>query len=267
VDFNPHVLYLSYNKGNYLMHVEAVRLGGLPCLVVDALPAGTSPALGVVLCHGFGAPGNDLAALGPELIRMEPQLAPSVRFYFPEGPLSLDSLGMYGGRAWWLLNVEQLVAAVERGEFRDLRNDHPAGLQEARELLTSCLDAICETDGLPAERLVLGGFSQGSMLATDVALRLPGRPAGLCVLSGTLLCEDQWRELILRRGPLPVLQSHGRQDQILPFAAAEWLRELLEAGGLPVEFLPFDGVHTISPATLQRLAEFLVARLPATSEN
>lgn len=262
------------------MNVQTSELGGLRCHVVDALPAGQSPSLGVILCHGFGAPGSDLVSLGPELLRLEPALSESVQFLFPEGPLSLDEMGMYGGRAWWLLDVERLAARLEGGEqpgppdqghrprvgpvgarpcpLRDVAPELP----DARERLLSVTADFCETSGLGSGRIVFGGFSQGAMLATDVALRLPERPAGLCIFSGTLLYPEEWRDLAVRRGPLPVLQSHGRQDPLLPFPAAEWLHELLTAAGLPVEFVPFDGLHTISLEAVERFAGFL-ARLVA----
>lgn len=239
------------------MNVEKTELGGLNCHVVDTLEPGASPALAVVLCHGFGAPGTDLVGLGPEFLHREPQLARSARFYFPEAPLSLDELGMYGGRAWWPLNIERMAAAVERGEIRDLRNEIPEGLDLARERLLSLIQDVTETTGLSTQQIVLGGFSQGSMLATDVCLRLPQPAAGLCILSGTLLCEDQWRELAGKHAAVPVLQSHGRQDPLLPFAAAESLRDLLNNGGLPVEFMPFDGMHTIPAEVIERMVAFL----------
>ena len=106
---------------------------------------------------------------------------------------------------------------------------------------------------LPIGRFVLGGFSQGGMIATETALNLAEAPAALCILSGTILCEDRWRKLAAQRGPLRVLQSHGRQDPILPFIAAEWLRDLLRDGGLDVDFVPFDGGHTIPFEAIERL--------------
>jgi phospholipase/carboxylesterase len=211
----------------------------------------------VILCHGFGATGTDLVSLGPELLRLKPELSSSVRFFFPEAPLALDELGMHGSRAWWPLDVERLTAAIEQGELRDLRNETPPGLVEAREKLLALVEQIRESTGLETARVVFGGFSQGAMLTTDVALRLPERPAGLCIFSGTLLCQQEWRELVVRRGPLPVLQSHGRQDPLLPFPAAEQLCELMTEAGMPVQFIPFDGPHTIPFAAIEQLAAFL----------
>jgi len=95
------------------------------------------------------------------------------------------------------------------------------------------------------------------MLATDVALRLPESPAALVIWSGTLLCENEWMPLMPRRQGLRVVQSHGRQDQILPFAAAEWLRDALTAAGLEVEFLPFNGPHTVSEPAIDATVRLL----------
>jgi phospholipase/carboxylesterase len=99
------------------------------------------------------------------------------------------------------------------------------------------------------------------MLATDVALRLDEAPGALCVWSGTLLCEEQWRELAAKRGPLKVLQSHGTVDPILPFEAATWLRDLFTESGFDVDFIEFPNVHTIPAEGVTHLAELLVSLL------
>jgi phospholipase/carboxylesterase len=95
------------------------------------------------------------------------------------------------------------------------------------------------------------------MLATDVALRLKKPPAGLCILSGALINEDQWRPLATERGSLVVLQSHGKSDAILPFPLAGALREMLAQAGAEVDFLAFDGDHEIPLEVLHRLAYFI----------
>ena len=95
------------------------------------------------------------------------------------------------------------------------------------------------------------------MIAADVALRLPEPPAALCIWSGTLLCEAVWRAQAEARGTLRIFQSHGRTDPILPYAAAEWLRDLLTESGLEVEFLEFPGVHTIPAEAVERTAAIL----------
>lgn len=242
--------------------VTSTTLGSLSCTCVQADEQ--PPQLLVVLCHGFGAPGDDLVGLGPELFQRRPALAGKVRFLFPEAPLSLGFAGYGEGRAWWMIDVERLVAAQARGEaeIARLRAETPEGLPRARRLLRELLEVACRQASLPPGRVVLGGFSQGGMLATDVALRQEEAPAGLCVLSGTLICEPEWRRLAPNRSALPVFQSHGRQDPLLPFANAEALRDLLQGAGLDVELFPFDGQHTISLEALERAGDFLVRRLP-----
>ncbi|MDA1017548.1 MAG: phospholipase [Planctomycetota bacterium] len=237
------------------------KLGRLNCTIIDST-VDADPELVIVLCHGFGAPGTDLVGLGSELLHIEPKLQGRVLFVFPEAPLSLADQGMPGGRAWWPLDVMRLQAAIMSGNFRDLRADHPDGLSESRDMLFEVLQAIEQTWHVPLAKTVLGGFSQGSMLATDVMLRLPTPAAALCVLSGTLLSEASWRQLAADHTGLRVFQSHGRQDTILPFVAAEWLRDLLREFGFDVEFLSFNGQHGIPPEALNRTAQMLLELLP-----
>ncbi|MDH3718634.1 MAG: dienelactone hydrolase family protein [Planctomycetota bacterium] len=237
---------------------DTLTLGGLSCRVVDALPEGRSPEFLVVLCHGFGAPGTDLVPLAPELMHAAPSVAQAVRFVFPAAPLSLDHMGLFGGRAWWPVEVGALAAAVERGQLRDLMDDAPPELEQARDMLTAAIGQLAAETGLPISRMVLGGFSQGSMLATDVALRLEESVAGLCVMSGTLKFESVWRAQTARHAKMRVLISHGRQDPIVPFIGAEWLNNMLVQAGLDVKFIQFDGGHTIPPEVLTALARLLV---------
>ena len=177
---------------------------------------------------------------------------------FPEAPLSLEEMGNPWGRAWWQLDVERLLSGRDWTRFVE---ELPAGLPKARRMLHAFLDEVAARTNVPLSRTVLGGFSQGGMLATDLALRLEEAPAGLIILSGTLLARAEWNERIARRTTLPVFQSHGRMDPLLPFEVAEQLRQLFEDAGAKVTFVPFHAEHTIAPEVLQRLAAWLKERL------
>lgn len=238
-------------------------MGGLDCVVVDDLPEGGKPSLLVVLCHGFGAGGDDLVSLGGELLRGTEALAGKVRFVFPAAPLSLAEYGYGDARAWWLIDMMRLQRLQQGGPdaLKALREEIPEGLAKARKLLLALVDELSRTTGLPLGKIVLGGFSQGAMLATDVALRLEEAPAALVAMSGTLLCEGEWRKRAPLRKGLAVFQSHGRQDLILPFANATALKELLEGAGLTVEFLPFNGPHTIPAEALEKIGALLSKKL------
>jgi phospholipase/carboxylesterase len=244
----------------------ATRLGPLEARVIQ--PEGSvRPELAVVLCHGFGASGTDLVPLAGELLERAPALGQKVRFVFPAAPLALTGFGAGQPRAWWPIDFEALMAQRASGVSgrAALRSRVPDGLVQARRQLAACVEAVAQTSGLSPSRIVLGGFSQGAMVSTDLALRQDEAPAALVILSGTLVSEEEWRARAARRKGLAVLQSHGRQDPILPFADAVALKELLQEAGLVVDFVPFDGPHTIAEEALVRLGALLVSLLEKTS--
>ncbi len=229
------------------MRVES--WGGLKVRVVWGGDAGAGPI--VVLMHGFGAPGDDLVPLAEEID------APGVRFVFPEAPVELPpTFGM--GRAWWMIDILRLQRAMTMGRARDLTRDVPEGLAPARQKVMQLLSEAREALG--AGPLYLGGFSQGAMLACDVALRSEEPIAGLVLMSGTLLAEDEWIPLMPKRAGTPALVSHGRQDPLLPFAIAERLRAELTKAGLAVKWVPFEGGHGIAPSVLDELGKMLRPR-------
>ena len=242
--------------------LERKQIGPLDCLVV----APAVPRLNVVLCHGFGAPGDDLVPLAGHLLQEFPDLDQNVQFVFPAAPLSMSEYGIPGGRAWWMLDMEKLQEAIATGHLRDLRNDAPPDLPARRAQLTGLLQALGDQTNLPPGRLVLGGFSQGSMLAIDVALHGSEKPAGLIVWSGTLLNEDVWRPLAPILSGLPILQSHGQQDPILPFEAATWLREFFTESGARNEFLTFQGGHAIPQNVLDATGRLLTDLLEMVND-
>jgi phospholipase/carboxylesterase len=247
------------------LNVRRAEFGKLDCTVVSSASSINPPKHCVVFCHGFGAPGTDLVPLGNELAALLGDSEPYF-YVFPEGPLDLAAQGMSGARAWWMVDIERYQRAMSRPEeLARLAKQIPVGLREASALLQNLLMDVQRQTGIPLQRTVLGGFSQGSMIATDAALRLPEPPAALCILSGSILAEEEWRPLANKRGPLPVLQSHGYFDPILPFRAAQMLRDLLTEAGLAVDFLPFDGPHTIPFEALERTAA-LMRRLAANPQ-
>lgn len=236
-------------------------LAGLRCHVVQDGPEGASPARLVVLCHGYGAPGHDLVGLSAETARLSRGAGGPTRFLFPHAPDALEEFPGGQARAWWAINFERLQAAQsgDVATLERLREDVPEKLPKARRALMALIDEALRQTKLPTSKLILGGFSQGAMLATDVALRLDEAPAGLAVLSGTVINESDWRKRAPQRAGLRVLQSHGRYDPILPFREAERLRQLLTEAGLKVEWVPFDDVHTITGEVVRHLANFIEA--------
>ena len=228
------------------------RLGGLNIRMTggtDGKGGGNGPL--VVLLHGFGAPGNDLVPLADVL-----DAPTDTRFVFPEGPLTL-SFGPRNARAWWLIDMARIAQDQAAGRARDLSNEIPKGLAPARETMLAFLKEVERKLGAEPRKTVLGGFSQGAMLSCDVMLRTAQPYAGLIQLSGTLLAKQEWAPLLPKRKGLPVFQSHGMQDEILPHVGAERLRDTLTHAGLSVEWHSFRGGHEIPRSVLQRLGPFI----------
>lgn len=242
------VLPPSAWEGPRVVKIERIELAGLTARVVGDGP------LTVVLMHGFGAPGDDLVALAQYID------APA-RFVFPQAPLELG--GLYGdSRAWWLLDLARLEQEQRSGAIRDRRGEVPEGLAPARDQVVAFLEALEERYSIDNGRLVIGGFSQGAMLALDVALHREVPPAALVLMSGTLLAESEWQPLMTKLAEVPIFQSHGQHDQLLPFGIAEVLREKLQASGAHVEWCEFHGGHEIPPSVLERVGTLLRAIRP-----
>ncbi|MEQ9410122.1 MAG: hypothetical protein RIK87_20475 [Fuerstiella sp.] len=236
---------------------------GLKCRIIDALPPDQKPETLVILCHGFGAPGDDLAGFGPHLLSESEQLAESCRFVFPEAPIDLGPMGLPGGRAWWSINMAQLAEINQSQNFELLTEVEPPGMTMAATWLAEAVREIQRAAGLSDADTVLGGFSQGAMISTDLVLRHGFVPQQLVLFSGTLLCRDQWTRAAADHPGCPVLQSHGRQDVLLPFEPAVSLRDMLMENGFSVSFHPFNGPHTIPMEVLETLVSSLEDRLSA----
>ena len=231
-----------------LGELDVVLAGG-----PDRNGGGDGPML--VLMHGFGAPGDDLVPIHRAL-----RVPSNVRFAFPHAPLDLAP-GVapdFAPRAWWMIDIARLQADIRNGRGATLVKETPEGLDAARNAVFGMLDALEREHAAPPSRVVLGGFSQGSMLACDVLLRHERTFAGAVLLSGAVICEDEWTRLAEKRRGVRVLQSHGKSDPILPYAGGERLRNLLTAGGLEVEWLSFGGGHGVPDAVVDRLGDFVL---------
>jgi phospholipase/carboxylesterase len=178
------------------------------------------------------------------------------RFVFPAAPLETHMMPGVDSRAWWHIDMLAMQNAIEHGQLRDLSAEEPEGLSDARAKMVALLEELAITHA--PTKLVLGGFSQGSMLALDVALRTTSPQCdALVVLSGTLLAEDVWVPRMKALAGRPIFQSHGSSDPILPFALAERLHQALSLAGARVTFVPFRGAHEIPASVLDRLSVFL----------
>jgi phospholipase/carboxylesterase len=231
--------------------MEPTRIGPLR---VRALGSGDGPA--ILLCHGFGAPGDDLVPLARAI-----DAGPGVRWFFPEAPIELDLGWGQSGRAWWRIEMARMARLLAGGQGAQLLEETPDGLLDARAKLEATIAALEQDHGVRRDRLIVGGFSQGAMLTTELALHAEVPFAGLAILSGMLVSAPRWVVAAGARGPsIRALQTHGQRDPVLPFAGAEALRAMLVQAGAAVEWVPHGGQHEIPPIALERLGAFARSR-------
>ncbi len=235
------------------MGLERRTIGSLDCVV--RLPRGEAKAL-LSLCHGFGAPGNDMVGLAEELKEISSVIDDHVAMMMPAAPIVMKEYG-YDARAWWPIRFQDLQNAVESGDFSDLKHLIPEGLFEMRDRLKESISQLASELQLSSQECIVGGFSQGSMLSTELALTSTESYGGLIVWSGTLLSVDRWTLGAQKHVKLPVIQSHGMFDQVLPYDLAVELHDLLKSSGLPAQFVKFPQGHTITMEVLEQTAAFV----------
>lgn len=207
---------------------------------LDAIYRGGKGPPTVVLLHGYGATAEDW-----EPFLQTITFPPDARLIFPKGP-SIG--GLSRGRGWWNLDLRTAVGHLPDGP--DLSKQKPAGIITAARLVRNL---IADVEG----PIILGGFSQGAMLSAEIAFHTDQPLAALILLSGTTVDEAAWVRQLSRRRSLPVFMAHGRYDGTLSFQNSDRFRAKLQAAGLNVTWLPFDGGHEIPEAVVVALNAFL----------
>lgn len=198
----------------------------------------------VLLFHGFGADASDLASLAEEFNFEKP-----CNWLFPNGPLSVPIAPGFSGRAWWSIKMSEL-----EGDWTDRR---PPDMNSAVDKIFKMISSM----KFAWKDLIIGGFSQGAMIATEVFLKAPETPAGLICLSGTLLSKNLWTEFAPNRKGSHVLMSHGEGDQVLPHKGSILLQKFFEENGIKTQFVSFRGGHEIPMQVIQKMKSYISERL------
>jgi phospholipase/carboxylesterase len=203
-------------------------------------PASAAPEGLLVLHHGRGTEERDLLGLADAL---DPQRR--LRVVTPRAPLSLPGSPGYH---WYL---------VPRVGYPDHDSFHAA-----REALAELHDELWAESGVGPERTVLGGFSMGSVMSYAMALGAE-RPAvaGILAFSGFVPTVDGWEPSFEDREATRAFIAHGRRDAIMEVGFGRRARDLLEVGGLAVEYRESDVGHQIDPAHLADATVWLAATL------
>ena len=212
--------------------------------------SGPDPTATILILHGLGADGNDFVPFAEEL--QLAQLGP-VRFIFPHAPVMPVSINNgYRMRAWY--DVLGFDADAPQDE---------AGLRRSQQLVEALLKREKER-GIPAHRIVLGGFSQGCAISLLTGLRQPERLAGIMGLSGYLpLAAKTAGERTAASLQTPIFLAHGTHDEVVALERAEASRDALQALGYQVEWHEYLMGHAVAPLEIEEVNDWLVRVLSA----
>ncbi|MCB1734942.1 MAG: alpha/beta fold hydrolase [Gammaproteobacteria bacterium] len=212
----------------------------LHCVEIDATaePTGT-----VIWLHGLGADGNDFVPVVHELGLRDR----GVRFVLPHAPfrrITINGGAMMSG--WY--DIYALDGS---------RGEDAVGIRESEAQLQDLIDAEIAR-GVPAERIVLAGFSQGGAVVLHTALRYPERLAGVMALSTYLpLAETSADERSASSLDLPIFQAHGLEDGVILPEIAARSRLALEALGCAVEWHEYPMPHSVSMDEIGDIRDWL----------
>jgi len=206
------------------------------------VPQGDGPFPTVLTLHGWGANAHDLLALAPHLHGGEALVL------CPQGPVRFEIAPGNPGYGWF---------PITGGGPLD-----PEAFAEGAAAIGDFLDAACQRYPVDPSKLVVLGFSQGGVMAYDLALRAPQRFAGLAALSSWLpdelaagAAQDAAREA------LPAFVAHGTEDPMIPIDRGRESRDALLALNVPTVYREYDMGHEIRAETLRDLVEWLETKV------
>jgi len=214
----------------------------LQCVEIEP----TEPQKGsIIWLHGLGADGNDFVPIAKELGLN------SVRFVFPHAPVQPVTInGGLSMRSWY--DIRSLGESPDRENADDVRRS--AGLVDA-------LLAREHARGVPYDRIVLAGFSQGGAMALYVAHRYPEALCGFIVLSAYLVCADEHEEAVhSANASTPVFCGHGVRDLTVPVRRGERAANRLATSERVVTWRTYPMGHEVCLRQIRDLAAWLTVR-------
>ena len=212
---------------------------------------GPQPQWSVLWLHGLGADGNDFAPIVPELVRAG---WPALRFVFPHAPVRAVTIN--GGvrmRAWY--------------DIRDFDLANRADLDGVDESVAQ-VDALIAREaerGIPPQRLLLAGFSQGGAITLAAGLARTQPLAGLVALSTYLPMPQALAQQLLQPQATsqPLFMAHGVFDPVVPATAGEAGLKAMQAFGFDAHWRRYPMQHQVCAEEIADLGEWMGARFAA----
>lgn len=221
----------------------------LPAIELETAP---NPTLSIIWMHGLGADGNDFVSIVPEL-RLP--AAPGVRFIFPHAPMMpVTCNNGYVMRAWY--DIELLDDASRRAD--------EAGILASCDAVRRLIERENER-GIPTERIVLAGFSQGGAMAYMAGLSHPDKLAGIMALSAYIPAPKLFAANISAANrDTPIFIAHGSDDDVLPVELGLRACDMLQQQNYAVEWHVYPMTHSVCLPEVLAIGKWLTLRLNDT---
>ncbi len=214
------------------------------------IATGDHPEAAVIWMHGLGADGNDFVPIVRELDLTD---CPAIQFVFPHAetmPVTINN--GYVMRAWYDILGMDLV-----------RREDEVGLRKSQQQIEQLIAREIER-GIPAERIILAGFSQGCAMTLQTGLRYPHKLAGMLCLSGYLPLADKLSaERSESNRSTPIFMAHGRVDPVVQIARAETSRDFLTSLGYAVEWKDYSMPHSVCEEEIDDIGHVITHWLSA----
>jgi phospholipase/carboxylesterase len=214
-------------------------------------PAG-KPEAAVIWLHGLGADGHDFVPIVEEL---DLPAGVPVRFVFPHAPVRAVAINAGTRmRAWYDIAP-------------DMRRQDEAGIRESAAVVEGYLQREQDA-GIPSQRIVLAGFSQGGAITLHTGLRYARPLAGLLALSTYVPLPERFAaEARRERADTPILMCHGQHDPMLPLSLGAWSRDLLREHGYAVDWREYPMAHQVCMEEIADIGAWLRERLATKAKK
>lgn len=215
----------------------------LPHIEVES---GSNPNASVIWLHGLGANGHDFEPIVPEL-KLGDDLP--VRFIFPHAPnLPVTINGGYVMPAWY--------------DILEMSIDRKVDAVQLRKSALAVVDFINNeiSRGIPSERIIIAGFSQGGAVAIEAALSFEKKLAGLLLMSTYFATKDSI-QYSQQNSSTPVAIQHGNFDPVVPVELSGVTEQELKQKGNPLEVTTYPMEHSVCPEQIVDIGKWIKNRL------